>query len=63
MRRGDPRYTPNVFCYAAKEHPELEITGKIAFTYACNSVKEPEILKDMRLYRPNLVTMPAPSTQ
>lgn len=59
MRRGDPRYTPNVFCYAAKEHPELERNGQIAFTYACNSVKEPEILKDMRLYRPNLVTRAA----
>jgi hypothetical protein len=63
MRKGDPRYTPNVFCYAAKEHPELEANSQIAFTYACNSTREPEILKDMRLYRPNLVTIAALPSQ
>lgn len=55
MEEKDRRYTPNVFCYAAKEHPELEIKGELAFTYACNSQKEPEIFDDMRLYRPELV--------
>ena len=55
MEKNDPRYTPNVFCYAAKEHPELESSGDLAFTYACNSLKEPEIFSDMRLYRPELV--------
>ncbi|HXE11069.1 MAG TPA: hypothetical protein VN633_03055, partial [Bryobacteraceae bacterium] len=58
MRSSDPRHTPNVFCYAAKEHPELEAKGQLAITYACNSTKEDEIMRDMRLYRPELVIKP-----
>jgi hypothetical protein len=58
MRSSDPRHTPNVFCYAAKEHPELELKGQLALTYACNSTKEDEIMRDMRLYRPELVIKP-----
>lgn len=62
MQQGDPSYTAHVFCYAAKEHPELESAREMAFTYACNSTHEPEILEDMRLYRPVLVrqTFPLP---
>ncbi|HEX6545985.1 MAG TPA: DUF4185 domain-containing protein [Bryobacteraceae bacterium] len=58
MRSSDPRHTPNVFCYAAKEHPELESKEQLALTYACNSTKEAEIMRDMRLYRPELVIKP-----
>ncbi|MFZ0595233.1 MAG: hypothetical protein WAM39_32520, partial [Bryobacteraceae bacterium] len=57
MQKGDPRYTSNVFCYAAKEHPELEAANQLAFTYACNSTGELEVLKDLRLYRPELVKL------
>ena len=55
MQKSDPRYTPRVFCYAAKEHPELESNRTLAFTYACNSSRETEIFRDMGLYRPELV--------
>ncbi len=55
MEKADPRYTPSVFCYAAKEHPELEAKGGFAFTYVCNSSKVSEVLRDTRLYRPALV--------
>ncbi len=55
MQPSDPRHTPHVFCYAAKEHPELETQGNLALTYACNSTKEAEIMDDMRLYRPELI--------
>lgn len=58
MQARDPRNTPNVFCYAAKEHPELESNGSLALTYACNSTKESEIMRDMRLYRPELIRRP-----
>lgn len=55
MKKADPRYTPNVFCYAAKEHPELESAiAEVAVTYACNSTQEREIFRDERLYRPRL---------
>ncbi len=60
MKTTDPRYTPHVFCYADKEHPELETGTDFAFTYACNSTEEPEILHDLRLYRPELVLRPGP---
>lgn len=63
MKASDPRYTPNVFCYAAKEHPELEKNGTLALTYACNSTKEEEIMRDMRLYRPELIVKPATSIE
>jgi len=51
-------HTPNVFCYAAKEHPEFERKGAYVFSYACNSMKPPEIMKNSRLYHPVLVTLP-----
>ncbi|HEX4169191.1 MAG TPA: DUF4185 domain-containing protein [Bryobacteraceae bacterium] len=57
MQKEDPRYTPRVFCYAAKEHPELETDSRLAITYACNSTTEQEILRDMRLYHPELVVL------
>jgi hypothetical protein len=58
MKKGSPEYTPNVFCYAAKEHPELEKDDRLAVTYACNSTKVEEVLVDTRLYKPVLVELP-----
>lgn len=60
MQKTDSRFTPNVFCYAAKEHPELETGGNFSFTYACNSLHESEVFSDMRLYRPEVVTITEP---
>jgi len=54
----NPDHAPNVFCYAAKEHPELEGKGTFTFTYACNSMKEAEILANPRLYHPVVVNLP-----
>lgn len=61
MSSSDSRHTPSVFC-AAKEHPELESDSELAITYACNSFKEPEILRDLRLYRPELVITHLPAS-
>jgi hypothetical protein len=55
---SDPDHAPNVFCYAAKEHPELEAAGTFTFTYACNSLKLEEVLANPRLYHPVVVSMP-----
>jgi hypothetical protein len=60
MQNSNPNYTPNVFCYADKEHPELESPGSLTFTYACNSIVEDEVLKNMNLYHPRMVTMAQP---
>ena len=55
---SNPDHAPNVFCYAAKEHPELEVKDTFTFTYACNSMKEAEILANPRLYHPVVVNIP-----
>jgi hypothetical protein len=61
MQKGNVDHTPNVFCYAAKEHPELESNGSFTFTYACNSTKVSEVLANSQLYHPVVVTMPMTS--
>ena len=60
MQRSNPNYARNVFCYAAKEHVELEQAGQLFFTYVCNSVQVSDITKNMNLYHPVAVTKPLP---
>jgi len=61
MQPGNVNYTANVFCYAAKEHVELETAGQIFVTYACNSVQASDITNNMNLYRPVVVVQTLPS--
>ena len=61
MQSTNASYTTNVFCYADKEHPELEGGKDLVFTYACNSLKLPEVMADRVLYHPVLVTVPLPT--
>jgi hypothetical protein len=61
MQSNNPNYTPNVFCYAAKEHTELELAGQLFFTYACNSTVTSDITNNMNLYRPVVVTQSLPA--
>ncbi len=60
MQPSNPNFTPNVFCYAAKEHIEFETPGHLLFTYVCNSTHQKEIVKNMELYHPVVVTLPLP---
>jgi len=53
-------YTPNLFCYADKEHIEFETAGQIFFTYVCNSTQESDIVNNMNLYHPVVVTQSLP---
>jgi hypothetical protein len=62
MQSGNPNYTPNVFCYAAKEHVELEGPSQLFFTYACNSAQTGDLTNNMNLYRPVVVTQSLPTT-
>jgi hypothetical protein len=62
MQPSNPNYTPNVFCYAAKEHTELESTGQLVFTYACNSTQPSDVTNNMNLYRPVVVQQSLPTT-
>jgi hypothetical protein len=61
MQPANPNYTPNVFCYAAKEHVELETTGQVFFTYVCNSTQANDVTNNMNLYHPVVVTQPLPN--
>lgn len=61
MQSSNPNYTPNVFCYAAKEHPEFETAGQLFFTYVCNSTVESDVTNNMNLYHSIVVTQSLPS--
>jgi hypothetical protein len=60
MQPKSPNYTADVFCYADKEHPELEGGNALVFTYACNSMKLPEVMADKALYHPVVISVPFP---
>jgi hypothetical protein len=62
MQPANANYTPNVFCYAAKEHVEFETAGQIFFTYVCNSVQQSDVTNNMNLYHPVVVTQSLPTT-
>ena len=55
-----------IFCYAAKEHPELETPefgrpGEIVFTYVCNAFSPSELVVRPDIYRPQVVRVPMPA--
>lgn len=45
----------NVFCYAAKAHPELSAANELLISYASNSQAESEVFSDTRLYWPRFI--------
>jgi hypothetical protein len=61
MQPGNKDYTPNVFCYAVKEHVEFETAGQLFFTYACNSTVLSDVTNNMGLYHPVVVTQALPT--
>lgn len=61
MQSNNANYTPNVFCYAAKEHVEFETAGQLFFTYACNSTVESDVTNNMNLYHPVVVSQALPT--
>jgi hypothetical protein len=60
MKKDNPDHTANVICYAAKEHPEFETSESLLVTYACNSVVEEEVFKNLDLYHPVVVNRMLP---
>jgi hypothetical protein len=61
MQAG-PKHDKNIFCYAGKEHPELEIPGDIVFTYVCNTFSPPELTRRPDIYLPRVIREPMPTT-
>lgn len=60
LQKTDPKYDPDTFCYAGKEHPEFEKTGELVFTYVCNTMKPKKLEKEPYIYFPQVVHMPMP---
>jgi putative tributyrin esterase len=61
MQQGSPRYDPDNFCYAGKEHPEFEQPGSLVFTYVCNTLDVPKLATHLDIYYPQAVEMPMPA--
>ena len=57
-----PRHDKNVFCYAGKEHPELETGSDLLFTYVCNTMDIPELATHHNIYHPQVIRRPLPAT-
>ena len=51
----DMNISRQVFCYAAKGHPELSATNELLISYAANSESFSEVLNDARLYWPRFI--------
>ena len=45
----------DVFCYAAKAHPEMSATNELLISYASNSQSLAEVANDTRLYWPRFI--------
>ncbi|WP_263366491.1 DUF4185 domain-containing protein [Edaphobacter bradus] len=58
-----PSRDKNVFCYAGKEHPELEDGRKLLFTYVCNTMDVPSLVTNRKIYHPQVVLIPLPHEQ
>ncbi|MFZ0522349.1 MAG: DUF4185 domain-containing protein [Candidatus Acidiferrales bacterium] len=59
MKRDNPGYDKDTFCYAVKEHIEFTDT-EIALTYACNSMVVAKTMANMNIYRPRGVILELP---
>jgi uncharacterized protein DUF4185 len=51
----DTKFSPHVFCYAAKGHPELSANNELLISYAANSESFSEVMNDTRLYWPRFI--------
>ncbi len=60
LQKSDPKYDPDTFCYAGKEHPEFEQPGELLFTYVCNTMKPKKLSAETNIYFPQVVGMPMP---
>ena len=59
MKPRTAGYDRETFCYATKEHVEFE-HANLVLTYTCNTMSIPKLMKDMRLYRPQVVVRDVP---
>lgn len=53
----EPKSNSNVFCYAAKAHPELSSNNDLVITYVANSVVFSDVINDASLYWPRFISV------
>lgn len=58
---GGPSHDKSGFCYAGKEHPELE-QSDLVFTYVCNTLDVPELVTRHDIYHPQVITTVMPDS-
>ncbi len=56
------KYDKNIFCYAGKEHPELESASNLVFTYVCNGMLPSVLVTRRDIYYPQVIQQPIPAT-
>ena len=59
MKPRTTGYDRETFCYATKEHVEFEHSN-LVLTYTCNTMSIPKLMKDMKIYRPQVVVRDVP---
>jgi hypothetical protein len=57
LQKGSRGYDPDTYCYAGKEHPELEGENELLVTYVCNTLKSQKLVKELGIYFPRIVRM------
>jgi hypothetical protein len=60
MQKSRPGYDKDIFCYAAKEHPEFRRPRSLLITYACNTMKVQKLISNLDIYFPRVVRVPFP---
>lgn len=60
MQKSYTGHDKDIFCYAAKEHPEFRRPGSLLITYACNTMKPQKLTADLDIYCPKVVRVPFP---
>ena len=49
-----PLHDKNIFCYAGKEHTELETASNLVFTYVCNTMLPSQLATRRDIYQPQI---------
>ena len=55
FRCPEAGWSGSIFCYAGKAHASLSTDGEIVVSYAANSMKLAEVIRDARLYWPRFM--------
>lgn len=61
LKKGNPDYDKDNFCYAGKEHPEFRGKNSLLITYACNTKVVKKLESSPGIYFPKVVRVKLPN--